>query len=262
MIDHRRALVRRAAVLPLLALLVFAGRASAADLTVMSSGGFTAAYRSLAAASERATGKRNTLVLGASMGATPTAIPNRLARGEPDDVVIMVGSALDGLIKAGEVVPGSRVDLARAPIAMAVRAGAKKPDISTVEGLKRALLSARSIAYSDSASGKYLSTELFPRLGVADAIKGKARMIPGTPVGEEVARGRAEIGFQQLSELKPVRGIDIVGPLPAGAQKITVFAAGVATRSQHPQAARKLIAFLASPAARTAVRASGLEPVH
>jgi molybdate transport system substrate-binding protein len=252
----------RTAALPLIAALLCATAAHAAEVTVMSSGGFTAAYRSLQPAAEKATGDHDTLVLGASMGTTPTSIPNRLGRGEADDVVIMVDYALDDLVKAGRVVAASKVDLARSNIALAVKAGAPRPDISTLDGLKKALLAARSIAYSDSASGKYLSNELFPRLGIADQLKDKAKAILGTPVGEEVAQGRAEIGFQQFSELKPVAGIDIVGLLPAGAQQVTVYSAGVSAASKNPAAARALIAFLASPAAREAVRASGLDPIH
>ena len=125
--------------------------------------------------------------------------------------------------------------------------------------MKRALLGARSIAYSDSASGVYLSTELFPRLGMADAMREKSRMIPAEPVGKVVARGEAELGFQQMSELLPVVGIDIVGKLPAELQKITIFSAGIVATAKEPEAAAALIAFLASPAAQEAVTKSGLE---
>ena len=111
-----------------------------------------------------------------------------------------------------------------------MKAGAPRPDISTVEGLKRALLAAKSIAYSDSASGVYIQNEMFKRLGIEDQVKGKARMIPAIPVGEVVARGEAEIGFQQISELKPIKGIDLVGPLPPQVQQYTVFSAGVVER--------------------------------
>jgi molybdate transport system substrate-binding protein len=142
------------------------------------------------------------------MGTTPQAIPNRIDRGEPVDVVIMVGEALTELIKRGKIVPASRVDLVRSSIAMAVRSGDPKPDISTVDALKGTLLDAKSIAYSDSASGVYLEKELFPRLGIAEQLRGKARMIPAEPVGKVVARGDAQIGFQQLSELKPLAGIE------------------------------------------------------
>jgi molybdate transport system substrate-binding protein len=144
---------------------------------------------------------------------------------------------------------------------MAVRAGAPKPDISSVDAFKRALLEAKSIAYSDSASGVYVSTELFQRLGIADQVVGKSKMIPAEPVGAVVARGEAEIGLQQASELLPVPGIDYVGPLPAELQKITVFSAGVAAGAKEPDAARALISCLASPAATAAIKKSGLEPV-
>ena len=142
-----------------------------------------------------------------------------------------------------------------------MRAGAPKPDISSVDALRRTLLAAKSVAYSDSASGVYVQNELFKRLGIADEMKGKSRMIPAEPVGEVVARGDAEIGFQQISELKPVSGIDIVGPLPSEVQKITVFSAGIATNAKEPAAGKALIDFLASPAAAPVLINSGLTPV-
>jgi molybdate transport system substrate-binding protein len=140
-------------------------------------------------------------------------------------------------------------------------AGASKPDISSVDALRRALLAANSIAYSDSASGAYVSTELFKRLGIADQVAGKSRMMPAEPVGAVVPRGEAEIGFQQVSELKAIAGIDLVGPLPAELQKITIFSAGIVVGAREPDAARALIAFLASPTAAAAIRDSGLEPM-
>jgi molybdate transport system substrate-binding protein len=172
----------------------------------------------------------------------------------------MVGSALTDLIGEGKVVPGSRVDLARSFIGVAVRAGALKPDISSAEAFKRALLAAKSIAYSDSASGVYVSTEMFQRLGIVDEMKGKARMIPAEPVGAGVARGEAEIGLQQVSELLPVAGIDYVGPLPSGIQKVTVFSAGVASSAKEPAAAKLLIEYLSSPAAFATIKKTGLMP--
>jgi molybdate transport system substrate-binding protein len=254
----RIALVRKCLVV---AVLLVAVRADADEIRVMTSGAFTQAFRELNTEYERAT--RNTVVTiyGASMGNAPDSIPSRLLRGEPVDVVIVAAQALDELIAKRHVVAGSRVDLARSSIGAAVRAGAPRPDISSVESLTRTLLAAKSIAYSSSASGVYLSTELFQRLGIADAIVKKSRRIEGESVGAVVARGEAEIGFQQISELLPVPGIDYIGPLPAGAQRVTVFSAGVAAAARSPDAARALIAFLASPAAATAIRKSGLDPI-
>lgn len=227
----------------------------------MTSGGFTAPYLELVPAFEQSSKQKVITSFGASMGGAPDSIPSRLERGEPVDVVILAAPALDDLIKQGKVVPGSRVDLVRSVIGMAVRAGAPKPDISTVDALTRTLLQATSIAYSASASGVYLSTELFPRLGVADQIKHKAKRIESERVGAVVARGDAELGFQQVSELLPIAGIDYVGPLPDAVQQVTVFSAGIATKAREPEAAKALIRFLASPAARSVITKSGLEPV-
>jgi molybdate transport system substrate-binding protein len=185
----------------------------------------------------------------------------RLQRGEPVDVLILVGYALDDLIKQGKASADSKVDLVRSPIGIAVKSGAQKPDISSVDALKRTLLAAKTVAYSDSASGVYVGGELFSRLGIADAMKDKAKMIPATPVGEIVAHGDAEIGFQQISELKPVEGIDIVGPLPAEVQKITVFSAGVSSTAKEPDAAKALIKFLGSAQAAPVLVKAGLDPV-
>jgi molybdate transport system substrate-binding protein len=241
-------------------LFFFATVVGAAEINVMISGGFSAAYANLVPEFERATGHKVTTVRGPSMGNTPQAIPNRLRRGEPADALIMVGYALDNLAKDGKVVPESRVALARSVIAMAIRAGAPSHDIRTLEALKQTLLAAKSIAYSDSASGVYISTEMLPKLGIADQVSAKARMIPGEPVGRVVARGEAEIGFQPLSELMPVSGIEIVGPLPPEVQKEPVFSAGITTSAREPQAAAELIGFLASPAALPIIRKAGMEP--
>ena len=235
--------------------------AHAVEIKVVTSGGFTAAYLELAPEYERATHNKLVTEFGPSMGTTHNAIPLRLERGEVIDVVIMAAEALDELIKQSKVRADSRVDLVQSSIGMAVKAGAPKPDISSVDALKRTLLAAKSTAYSDSASGVYLSTELFPKLGIADQIKGKTRKIEADPVGGVVANGEVEIGFQQISELRRVKGIDIVGPLPAGAQRITVFAAGIPAASVQPEAAKALIRWLASPAAYRAIEKSGLKPV-
>jgi molybdate transport system substrate-binding protein len=251
----------RKVLLGLATALVLTGPAGAAEVRVMISGGLTAAYQALVPEFERQTGNKVVTAFGPSMGTTVNAIPIRLERGEPADVLIMVGYALGDLINKGKVVADSRVDLTKSPIGIAVKAGAPKPDISSAEALKRALLAAKSVAYSDSASGVYVSTELFAKLGIAEAMKAKARQIPAEPVAGVVARGDAEIGFQQISEMLPVPGVDIVGPLPPELQKITIFSAGIATVSREPEAGRALIKFLASPAARDAIVKSGMEPI-
>ena len=251
----------RAFALALLGVFLLTVTAGAAEVRVMISGGLTAAYKALVPEFERGTGHKVLTAYGPSMGTTTNAIPVRLERGEPADVLIMVGYALDDLAKKGKVTAGTSVDLVKSPIGVAVKSGTPKPDISTPDALKRALLAVKTIAYSDSASGVYVSTEMFGKLGIADEMKDKARKIPATPVGEIVARGDAEIGFQQMSELKPVEGIDIVGPLPDELQKITIFSAGIATVSKEPDAGNALIKFLASPAARAELIKSGMDPI-
>ena len=248
------------AVLLVVVLLLQVTPAHADDVVVMTSGAFTAAYLELAGAFERAS-KDRLVTAATTMGTGADSIPRRLARGESVDVVIVAADALDALIKEGLVVAGSRVDLARSSIGMAVRAGARKPDITSVEGLRRTLLDAKSVAFSASVSGDYLVGELFPKLGIADQLKGKSQRIERERVGAVIARGDAEIGFQQISELSPIEGIDIVGPLPPEVQRVTVFSAGIATGSQHAAAARALVMFLASPAASGTVVKSGMEPM-
>jgi molybdate transport system substrate-binding protein len=250
------------AALSLICVLLSVATVRADEIKVVTSGGFTAAYLELVPEYESSTHIKIATEFGPSMGTTHNAIPIRLERGESIDVVIMAGSALDDLIKQGKVRPSSRVDLVKSYIGMAVKTGAPRPDISTVDALKHTLLAAKSIAYSDSASGVYLSTELFLKLGVFEQIKNKSRKIEADPVGGVVATGEFEIGFQQISELRPVKGIDIVGPLPPGAQRVTVFGAGIPTAAMHPEAAKALIEWLASPAAYAAIKKSGLEPAN
>lgn len=240
--------------------IALAAVACAGEIRVMTSGGFTAAYRELAPQFEKATGNTVLTAFGASMGGAPDSIPSRLNRNEPVDVVILASAALDDLIRRGKVTAEGRVDLVRSSIGMAVRAGAPRPDISSLDALKQTLLAARSIAYSDSASGVYLSTELFPRLALADQITAKTKKTTGM-VGEAVARGDAEIGFQQVSELLSVKGIDFVGLLPPEVQRITVFSAGIAVNATNPAGARALIQFLASESAIRAILRTGLEPM-
>ncbi len=244
----------------LLLIVLIAGNAAAEEIRVMTSGGFSAPYNKVIPEYERASEDTVLTAYGASMGGAPDSIPMRLARGEAADVVILAATALEELIKQGKVVAGSRVDLVRSIIGMAVQAGAPKPDISTVEALRSTLLQARSIAYSASASGTYLATELFPRLGISDQVKEKSQRIESERVGNVVARGDAEIGFQQVSELLPIEGIDYVGPLPTEAQLVTVFSAGIVTGATNPEGARSLIEYLSSSAVVPVIIESGLEP--
>jgi molybdate transport system substrate-binding protein len=238
--------------------------ASAADVHVMISAGFYHVYSELGPAFERASGHHLVTTRGPSMGDSPESIPTRLARGEAADVVILDGGAADALGKRGLLRTDSKIELARSLIGMVVPAGAAKPDISSVEAFRSTLLAAKSIAYSDSGSGTYLSTTLFPRLGVADQIAGKSRKVRGPPSGEPVAsvvaRGEAEIGFQQVSELIHVPGVTFVGALPAEVQPIFSFAGALTHTVQQPEAASALIHFLASPEAATVISKAGLLP--
>lgn len=230
------------------------------EIKVMISGGFSAAYDELVPQFEARHNVKIVTMHGPSMGATPQAIPNRLARGEVADVVILAKSALDKLAEQGKVVPESRTDLVLSIIAMAVKEGAPVPRLETREDLVNVLTNARSIAVSDSASGVYISTQMYEKLGISDKVKEKSRMIPAEPVAKVVARGDAEIGFQQLSELKPVKGITIVGPIPAEVQKVTVFSAGVVKGAPNEKAGVELIRFLSSDEAKPVISKSGLEP--
>ena len=238
--------------------------ASAADVQVMISSGFYGVYSELAPAFERASGHHLVTTRGPSMGDSPEAIPARLARGESADVVILDGGAADELGKRGLVRLDSKVELARSLIGMVVRSGAAKPDISSVEALRNTLLAAKSIAYSDSGSGTYLSTKLFARLGVAEEIAGKSRKVRGPPSGEPVAavvaRGEAEIGFQQVAELIHVPGISFVGTIPSELQPMFSFAGALTSSVHQPEAASALLRFLSSPEAASIVVKAGLAP--
>jgi molybdate transport system substrate-binding protein len=258
-----RVTLRRAMLLALAALLLPVS-ARADDVHVMISAGFYRVYVELGQAFERASGHRLITTRGPSMGDSPEAIPARLGRGEFADVVILDGEAAEELARRGVVRGGSTVELAKSRIGMVVRAGAAKPDISSVDAFRKMLLAVRSIAYSDSGSGTYLSTTLFKQLGVAAQVAGKSRKVRGPPSGEPVAavvaRGEAEIGFQQVSELLDVPGTTFVGALPAELQPGFSFAGAVTAAARHPEAARALLRFLASPAAHSTITKAGLTP--
>ncbi len=238
-----------------------AGQERGGEVHVMISGGLTAAYRALLPEFERSTGIKTFTSYGASMGQAPDAIPVRLKRGERADVLIMVGYALEDLIEQGVVDGGSRRNLARSKVGMVVRAGQPKPDISSVAAFKRAMLEAESIGYSASASGRFISQELFPRLGLSDELAKKGQKVLSERVGTVVARGEVEVGFQQVSELLPIPGVDFVGPLPPELQKITIFSGGITTEAKNRDAANILIDYFMSAGAR-AIEESGMEPIH
>lgn len=229
-----------------------------AQLNVIMSGGFAAAYQELLPEFEKTTGIAVTTARGQSQGDAPTAIGAQLRRGVRADVVIMSREGLDQLIAEGRIVAGTEVDLARTPLGIAVRAKAPKPDISTVDAFKRSLLRAKSITFPNSTTGIYMTTKLFPRLGIASELAGK---ITHSGVAA-VARGEAEIAIQPVSELLHVPGSDFVGTIPAEIQYVSVFSAALVTGSKQPESSKRLIAFLASESAMKAIRNSGMEPLR
>ncbi len=227
----------------------------AAEIRVLASNAIKEAYLELVPVFERTSEHKVTTVWAGTVD-----IKKRLAAGETFDLVIMAAPAIDELIQQGKVVAGSRVDLAKSGIGVAVRTGAPKPDISSGDAVKRALLAAKSIGYSSGPSGVYLS-DLFQRMGIGEQIKSKVKQTPpGLPVGTIIARGEAEIGFQQVSELLPVAGIDYLGPLPADIQHVTVFSGGIHVGAKEAEAARAWVKFITSPQAAPVVRKSGMEP--
>ena len=235
--------------------------ASKEPVRLMTSGGFTAAHQLLAPQFTAKTGVVVESAYGSSMGSSPTSIPNRLSQGEKADVVILARGALDDLAAKGLVKPGTQIDLVRSAIGVAVKKGAPLPDISTEDKLRQVLLNAKSIAYSASASGTYYETQMLKKLGIHDQVMPKSKKIVTERVGTIVARGEAEIGLQQVSELLPIEGISYAGTLPHSVQHYTLFSAGTASTSTNPQGLEQLLKFYTSPAAYKAIRDTGLEPV-
>ena len=231
------------------------------EFRVMTSGAFTAAHLALMPQLERLT-KKTVITASTSVGTGENSLSNRLKRGEVVDIVIVADGLQRQFIADGVVLAEGCLPVARSVIGMAVRAGAPKPDIGSVDALRRTLLQAKSIGYSASVSGQYLTTELVQRMGIADQVLGKSRLVGGGErVGAVVARGELEIGFQQISELLPVPGIAHITPLPPELQKVSVFSAGVAASSADAALARAVIQFLASREAASAITQSGLEPL-
>ncbi len=239
-----------------------AGESNApAEVAVVTSGGLAAAYDVLAPRFEARTGLRLVTAYGASGGGAPDSIPARLERGERFDLLIMSQAGLNALAEQGLIRPDTRVDLASSSIGMAVLEGAPLPDISTPEAFVKTLLAAESIGYSASVSGTYVSTELFPRLGVAEQLAPKSRRIVSERVAAVVARGEVEIGFQQVSEILSIEGAAYAGPIPDEYQRVTTFSAGISTNAENPDGAQRLVDFLVSDEAAPTIAEKGLEPV-
>jgi len=247
----------RAAIASIVAVLGMSGESTvnAAELTVLAGQGVVSAMRDLAPAFERASGHK--VVVSFEGG---PALMNKVNADAPADVVTHYPDMIDDLIKKGKVLAGTGAAVARAGIGVAVKAGAAKPDISTAEAFKRAMLAAKSVAYSRAGASGLLTARLMERLGIADEIKSKTRLVEGVPVAEIVAKGDAEIGLQQINVILPVAGIDYVGPLPPELQDYVVFSAGVLTVSKQPEAATALVKFMAAPDAAPLIRKSGMEP--
>jgi molybdate transport system substrate-binding protein len=235
--------------------LLLSAAVNAADINVASTQATEEAYKELVAQFEKASGHKVTTFYSGTLN-----VQKKLADGEPYDVIIMAGPAIDDQIKLGRAVAGSRVDFAKSGTGLAVRKGAPKPDISSADALKKTLLTVKSIGYSTGPSGVYMLS-VFERLGIAGQVKGKLRQTPsGVFVGSLIASGEAEVGFQQIGELKRFPGIDYVGPLPGELQRMTVFTAGVHTGAKQADAARALLKFITAPAAAPVFRKHGLEP--
>ena len=230
-----------------------------AQLKVMISGGFSTAYRQVLPEFEKETGLKVATLSGSSQGKGPETIAAQLARGVPVDVVIMSREGLAELIKEGRIAAGTDADLATAAIGVAVREGAKKPDVSTIAGLRQALVNAKLVAVPASTSGIFLMQEVFPKLGISDKIKTRV-MARGSQSADLVVKGEADLVVQPVSELIHVRGLSYAGEIPMEVQLIQMFAGAVVAVSKEADAGRRLIAFLASGRADSAIKQNGMEP--
>ncbi len=236
--------------------MVSLGTAQPAEITVLTGQGVVSAVRDLAPAFERASGHK--VVVSFESG---PALMNKINANAPADLVTQTPEVIDDLIKRGKVSAGAKVVFARAGIGVAVKAGAPKPDIGSAEAFKRAMLAAKSVAYSKTGNSGLYVAKLIDRLGIADEMKAKTRLVQGVPVAELVANGEVEIGMQQINVILPVAGIDYVGPLPPELQDYVVFAAGLLAVAREPEAAKAMMSFISAPAAEPLIRKSGMEPV-
>lgn len=230
-------------------------------LTAITSGAFAAALVKLLPLYREATGREVDLAFGSSLGAAHDSIPTRLSQGERFDAYFLARKALDDFTAQGFIGAESSIDLVESHIGAMVRDDEPAPDISTVETFREALLSARSVAHAASASGIYLSTEVFPALGIAEQMKETARTVYSERVGRVVARGEADLGFQQISEILPIEGVKVIGRLPPEFRRPFRFCAGIGAGSERVEEAKDLLRFLASEAAAPVIRETGLDPL-
>jgi molybdate transport system substrate-binding protein len=242
-------------IIAVAASLLLPNMSQASEIKLLASTAMKDAYLELIPQFEKATGHK----VSAAWSSTPD-VQKRIAAGEAADLIILGDSGTEELINQGKLAPSSRANFAKSGIGVAVRAGTPKPDIGSADAVKKSVLAAKSVAYSAGASGIYL-VSMFQKLGIFDQVKSKTATVkPGEPVGEVVARGEAEIGFHQVSELIPVKGIQILGPLPAEIQNITVYSGGIHSGTKEADATTALVKFLTAPTAAAIIKKHGLEP--
>ncbi|WP_175671472.1 substrate-binding domain-containing protein [Burkholderia ambifaria] len=235
--------------------------AHADDIHVLATGALHGAFERLAPAFEQSSGHHLKIEWGPSYGTSPEALPMRVRNGEPVDVCFMIKPALEREVDAGRFDRATLEDIAATGIGVAVRHGVAVPEVGTVDALRRALLDARSVAFSEGASGTYMVGVLFEKLGVAEQMKSKSVLVRGKElVGTALARGDAELGLQQVGELKVTPGIDFAGPLPADVQKTSVIASAIAVDARAADASRAFVAFLKTAPAAAILQRSGLDP--
>jgi molybdate transport system substrate-binding protein len=233
-----------------------ASLAQAAEIKVIAANAVKGSVQDVASRFEKTSGHKVIMDWGGT-----EAIARRIASGEVFDVVIIAAPSIDKLVQEGKIAQGSRTDFAKSGIGVAVRTGLPRPDISSAEAVKQAVLKANSVAYSSGPSGFYLA-DLFRKLGISDQIKGRVKQpASGVQVGELIARGEADLGFQQISELMHVKGIDFLGPLPAEIQNVTVYSAGLHSAASVPDAARAMMKLLAAPESASIIKKTGMDPV-
>jgi molybdate transport system substrate-binding protein len=230
------------------------------ELKVIISGGFSGPYEQLVPQFERTTGITVATGSGSSQGKGPQTIAAQLARGVPADVVTLSREGLTELIAANRIAAGTDVDLARTPIGVAVRTGAPKPDVRSVEDFKRVVLNAKTVAVPSSTSGIFLIEEIFPRLGIAGSVNVKATP-RGSGAAAMVVTGEADIGLLPVSEIVHAEGVELAGVIAEEIQLNQIFAAAVVAASKQTEAAKRLIAFLTSESAAQTIRRGGMEPL-